>query len=107
MRGEPASVGARAYLVGYTGPTEGVFVRTVLIANRGEIAVRIARACRAQGYRAVTVFTDVDADQPHVRAADLAVRIGPPKAYLDADALIGAARRSGADALHPGYGFLS
>ena len=82
-------------------------MKVVLIANRGEIAARIARSVAARGCTAVAVYSDVDAGQPHVRAADRAVRIGPPKAYLDPAALIEAARRSGADALHPGYGFLS
>src|SRR5437588_10357498 len=82
----------------------------VLIANRGEIACRIARTCRTLGYRTVTVFSDADARAPHVRAADEAVRIGPapaPQSYLDIAALIAAAARAGADAVHPGYGFLS
>jgi acetyl/propionyl-CoA carboxylase alpha subunit len=82
-------------------------VRVVLIANRGEIAARIARSCQARGLGAVAVYSDVDVGQPHVRAADRAVRIGPPKAYLDPAALIDAARRAGAESLHPGYGFLS
>jgi len=83
---------------------------TILIANRGEIAVRIARTARSMGYRTVAVFSDADADMPHVVAADQAVAIGPAAAtesYLHAARLIEAARRTGADAVHPGYGFLS
>jgi acetyl-CoA/propionyl-CoA carboxylase, biotin carboxylase, biotin carboxyl carrier protein len=85
-------------------------VRALLIANRGEIAVRIARACREMGIRSVAVYSDADASALHVRHADTAVRIGPaaPRAsYLSIEALIEAARSSGADAVHPGYGFLS
>jgi acetyl-CoA/propionyl-CoA carboxylase, biotin carboxylase, biotin carboxyl carrier protein len=83
---------------------------TVLVANRGEIAVRVLRSARAAGLRTVAVYSDADAGAPHVRAADVAVRIGPPPAtesYLSIPALLDAARRTGADAVHPGYGFLS
>jgi propionyl-CoA carboxylase alpha chain len=83
---------------------------TVLIANRGEIALRIARSCRALGLGVVAVFSDADDGAPWVRAADRAVRLGPAPAaasYLATDRLIAAARASGADAIHPGYGFLS
>ena len=82
----------------------------ILIANRGEIAVRIARTARALGYRTVAVASDADACSPHVGACDEAVRIGPAPAaesYLRIDRILEAARASGADAVHPGYGFLS
>ncbi|WP_121257515.1 acetyl/propionyl/methylcrotonyl-CoA carboxylase subunit alpha [Nocardioides ferulae] len=79
-------------------------LHTVLIANRGEIALRVMRTCRRMGLRTVAVYTDLDADAPHVRAADDAVRV---PSYLDVDAVVAAAVDSGADAVHPGYGFLS
>ena len=85
-------------------------VKTVLIANRGEIAVRIARACHERGLAAVAVYSAVDRGAPHTLAADRAVAIGPAPAaesYLNVDALLAAARSAGADAVHPGYGFLA
>ncbi|HEU4641529.1 MAG TPA: biotin carboxylase N-terminal domain-containing protein, partial [Gemmatimonadaceae bacterium] len=84
--------------------------RKVLIANRGEIALRIIRACRELGIGAVAVYSEADAHAPHVREADEAVPIGPPpssESYLRGDRLIEAALRTGAEAIHPGYGFLS
>jgi acetyl-CoA carboxylase biotin carboxylase subunit len=85
-------------------------IRTLLIANRGEIAVRIIRAARELGLRTVQAHSAADADSLAVRLADEAVEIGPPpaaKSYLNVEAILAAAQRCGADAIHPGYGFLS
>jgi acetyl-CoA/propionyl-CoA carboxylase biotin carboxyl carrier protein len=85
-------------------------LRRVLIANRGEIAIRIIRACREMEIESVAVYSDADAEAPHVLAAGRAVRIGPPapaESYLSIPAVIEAARSTGSDAVHPGYGFLS
>jgi acetyl/propionyl-CoA carboxylase alpha subunit len=89
---------------------EGPPFRRVLIANRGEIALRIVRACHELGIEAVAVYSDADRGATHVREADLAVRLGPPPAaesYLRIDAIVDAARATGAEAIHPGYGFLA
>ncbi|MBI1878179.1 MAG: acetyl-CoA carboxylase biotin carboxylase subunit, partial [Chloroflexi bacterium] len=82
----------------------------ILIANRGEIALRVIRACRALGISPVAVYSEADAQARHVAEADEAVLIGPPPApasYLNVEAILDAARKTGAQAIHPGYGFLS
>jgi len=85
-------------------------VARLLVANRGEIAIRVMRACRELGISPIAVHSDADTDALHVRAADRSERIGPPAAsesYLSIEAVLEAAQRSGAEAIHPGYGFLS
>lgn len=82
-------------------------ISTVLVANRGEIARRVFATCRRLGLGTVAVYTDPDAGMPHVAEADARVRLPETTSYLSAEAIIGAARASGADAIHPGYGFLS
>lgn len=85
-------------------------LKKILIANRGEIALRIQRTCREMGIRTVAVYSDADGESLHVRYADETVPIGPPqvrKSYLNVDRIVGAAKATGADAVHPGYGFLS
>ena len=82
----------------------------LLIANRGEIALRIIRACREMDIESVAVYSEADRETPHVHAADRAIAIGPAAAvesYLSIDRVLAAVRESGADAVHPGYGFLS
>src|SRR5262249_20087835 len=84
--------------------------RRGLVANRGEIACRVMRTCRKLGVETVAVYSDADASAPHVRLADRAVRIGPPRvtdSYLDMDAIAAAIAETSADAVHPGYGLLS
>src|SRR5687767_6163126 len=85
-------------------------LRRILIANRGEIAVRVVRACREAGIESVAVYSDADTRALHATVADHAVRIGPAPAaesYLSIEAILAAARETKADAIHPGYGFLS
>ncbi len=84
--------------------------KKILIANRGEIAVRVAKTARAMGVKTVAVYSDADANAPHVRACDEAIHIGPSPAaesYLRAEKIIAACKKTGAEAVHPGYGFLS
>ena len=95
--------------IGDTAAQHSMF-RKVLIANRGEIAVRIVRACRELGIRAVAIYSEADAESLHVRVADQAVCVGPAsssQSYLNIDAIIAAAKSVDAEAIHPGYGFLA
>ena len=101
----PGSAGTRS-----TATAVRSGINKVLVANRGEISLRVMRTCRAMGIATVAVYSDADADAPFVRFADEAVRIGAAPAresYLVIPSLLDAARRTGADAIHPGYGFLS
>ena len=85
-------------------------IKTLLVANRGEIALRVMRTAREMGIQTVAVYSDADATAPHVRFADLAYRVGPApsaQSYLRMDEILRVAKESGADAIHPGYGFLS
>src|ERR1700712_3479486 len=99
----------RAASPGATADGKPMF-RTILIANRGEIACRVVRSARRMGIRTVAVFSEADRDALHVALADEAQPIGPAPAresYLRIDRILEAARRTGAEAIHPGYGFLS
>jgi acetyl/propionyl-CoA carboxylase alpha subunit len=110
IRAEGCLCAKTAERPGIDGPVTSRPFRCVLVANRGEIALRIMRACRELDIRAVAVYSDADAGTRHVRAADAALRIGPAPAtesYLRADRIVEAAVAAGADAVHPGYGFLS
>jgi acetyl-CoA carboxylase, biotin carboxylase subunit len=100
----------RAKFSRFPGGFEGVAIRKVLIANRGEIAVRVARTCREMGIRTVAIYSDADRAALHVRSCDEAVRVGPPpsrESYLAIENVLAAAKKTRADAIHPGYGFLS
>src|SRR5690606_20334200 len=84
--------------------------KKILIANRGEIACRVIRACREMGIATIAVFSDTDSDALHVRMADEAFHVGPApsnESYLRSDKILEAAKAAGAEAIHPGYGFLS
>ena len=94
----------------FQGDAQVSRIRSILVANRGEIALRVMRTAKALGYRTIAVYSTADADAPHVRVADDAVLLGPAPAaqsYLDGGRILRAAAQTGADAIHPGYGFLS
>lgn len=92
-----------------SGGSEMMF-RKILIANRGEIALRVLRTCKEMGIKTVAIYSDADKDSLHVRYADEAVNVGPPlarKSYLNIERIIQAAKETEAEAIHPGYGFLA
>jgi len=102
----PSCLRVRSFLL----QTNGLHMNKILIANRGEIAVRVIRTAQQLGYATVAVFSDADEDAPHVQQADQAVRLGVADvsdSYLNAERILEAAQQSGANAIHPGYGFLS
>src|SRR5580693_9510160 len=91
-------------------PTKKNMFKRILIANRGEIACRVIRTARKMGIATVAVYSEADRNARHVELADEAVAIGPPpskQSYLDAERIVAACRQTGAQAVHPGYGFLS
>src|SRR2546423_5870075 len=101
--------GVTAPVLASSGCDRTVFSK-LLIANRGEIACRVIRTAKRMGIATVAVYSDADADALHVREADEAVRIGPPpsaESYLKGERIVAACRETGAEAVHPGYGFLS
>src|SRR4051812_43825190 len=109
MRRGSAFSGCNHWRRAWPPPVEGFEVlKSVLIANRGEIACRIIRTARKLGMRSIAVYSDADADALHVRSADEAVHIGASpvrESYLVGDRILAAARETGAEAIHPGYGF--
>jgi len=90
-----------------TTPISSTSIQNILIANRGEIALRVNRTATQLGVRTTTVYTDPDAKAAHALVSPHSVNIGPPSAYLDIEKIVKAAKDNGCDAIHPGYGFVS